>query len=456
MGISVGGIVSGIDTDTMVTQLVAAARAPQTVMKADLSDLEDLKDTYETLVEKVTALQDAYEAIDSADELRATTAASSDEGAVTVEADGGAVAGRYSIEVTSLAANETEVSDGFSDKDTTGTIAEGTLSVTYAGTTTALTVDSTNSSLEELADLINDNVEGVTAYIMDTGDATSPYRLVVTGKDTGASNTLTLDTSGMTGTGTVPTFTETSTAADAALTVNGIAITSADNAIDDVVSGITFNLEDVTTSAITVTVETDLDTTVENLNTFVTAYNELRTYIRTHRAYDADNDIKGEFVGESTVVGLMQSLQSVVGAAYTTGGVYESLGSIGFETQQDGSIEIDEDVLRAALEDSPEDIVALFEADAGTFGDALADLITNYTDEDEGYLTLRTETIDGRITDLETDIDDFDTRMDSYEARLRKQFTAMELALAKLNDASAQLAAMLGDGSSSSSSSSSS
>lgn len=451
MGISVGGIVSGMDTDAMVEKLVEAARAPQTVMEDDLEELEDLKDTYEALIEKVTALQDALEAIDSADELRATTATSSDDASVSVEAEGAAIAGRYSIEVTSLAASETEISDGFADKDSTGVVAEGTLSITYAGTTTALTIDSTNSSLEDVAELINDSIDGVNAYIMDTGDASTPYRLVIAGKDTGASNSITVDTSGLTGTGTVPTFTETSTAADAALTVNGIAITSEDNSVSDVVSGLTFNLEDVTTSAVVVTVETDIDTTVTNLQTFVDAYNDLRQYIRVHRAYDSDAEIKGEFVGESTVVSLMQALQNVVGDEYTTGGLYTSLSTIGFETQQDGDIELDEDTLRAALEDSPEDVVALFETDAGTFGDALLEVIDQYADEDEGHLSLRVDSLDDQIEDLEEEIDDFDERMDAYEERLQKQFTAMELALAKLNDASAQLDALMPDSSDSSS-----
>lgn len=452
MGISVGGIVSGIDTDSMVSELVAAARAPQEVMEADLSDLEDLRDTYDELVTVVTALQEALEAIDTADELRATTAESSNDGVVSVEAEGAAIAGRYSIEVTALAASETEISEGFADKDSTGVIAEGTLSITYGGTTTALTIDSTNSSLEDVAELINDSVDGVNAYVMDTGDAATPYRLVIAGKDTGAANSITVDTSGLTGTGTVPTFTETSTAADAALTVNGIAVTSTDNSVSDVVSGLTFNLEDVTTSAVVVTVETDTDTTIANLQTFVDAYNDLRSFIRVHRAYNTDADIKGEFVGESTVVSLMQSLQRVVADEYTTGGIYTSLSTIGFETQQDGDIELDEDVLRAALEDSPEDVVKLFEADGATFGDALQDVITQYTDEDEGHLILRGESLDDQITDLEDEIDDFDTRMDAYEERLKKQFTAMELAIAKLNDASAQLDALMPTSSDSSSS----
>ena len=465
MGISVGGIVSGIDTDSMVSKLVSAARAPQDVMKTHVKEQESIKNAYASLATKLNDLQTALEKIDTAEELRATTASSSDSSSVGVTATGSAIAGRYTVTVSALAERATEISSAFADKTSTGVVAEGTLTVTYGGTATNLTIDSTNSSLEDVASLINKSVAGVSAYIMDTGDATNPYRLVVTGDDTGSANTVAIDTTGLTGTGTVPTFTETSTAADAALTVNGVAVTSASNEVDGVVSGITFSLEDLTTSAAVVTVSTDTTTTVANVSAFVDAYNTVRSYMNSHRAYNTDAGIKGEFVGESTVVSLMQSLQATVGDKYATGSVYKTLASIGIATQQDGTLELDEDALTAALEDAPDDVTNLFETDAGGFGDDLKTLIDRYASSDSvaldatgkilqtgGILTNRQDAIGNSIDSLNKDIDDFDTRMDAYEARLKKQFSAMESALGKLQDSQSQLAALLPDSSSSSSS----
>jgi flagellar hook-associated protein 2 len=444
MGISVDGIVSGMDTSGLISKLVAAASTPQNVMKEDLDALGELGDTYDTLTTKLTALQTALEKIDTQAELRSATSTSSDESAVSVTTDGDAVTGRYAISVTSLASSETEVSQGYADKSTAGAIPEGTLNITYAGTTTALTIDSTNSSLEDVAALINEKISGVSAYIMDTGDATAPYRLVIAGLDTGADNSITVDTSGLTGaTGTSPSFTETSTAADASLTVNGIAVTSADNEVDGVVDGITFNLQDITSSDVTVTVKTDEDTTVSNIKAFVDAYNDVQGYMRTHRAFSADDGIKGEFVGESLVSNLMQALQRKVADVFKTGATYTSLGSIGFETQQNGDIELDEDMLKEALAASPGEVSALFATDAGGFGDALKDVITMYGDEDEGFIKTRQDAIDDESERLQDDIDAFSERMDAYEQRLRNQFTAMEIALGKLQDAQSQLSALL-------------
>ncbi len=450
MPITVGGIVSGIDTDSLIDKLVAAASVPMTVMQEDVDELEELDDSYDEIATLIETAKTALEAIDSTADMRAATGTSSDEDAVAVTTDGTAVTGRYSIEVSAIAASETEVSQAYADKSSTGVVPEGTLSITYAGTTTALTIDSTNSSLEDIADLINENISGVAAYIMDTGDATSPYRLVIAGLDTGSDNTITVDTSGLTGTtGTVPSFTETSTATDATLTVNGITVTHADNDVDGVIEGITFNINEVTTSPVTIDVDTDIDTTVANIQGFVDAYNAVRKYINTHRAYDSENSIKGEFVGESLVVNMMRSMQTAVSSAYSTGSTYTSLASIGFETQQDGTIELDTDALEAALEAAPGEVGQLFETDSDGFGDAFKAVIEMYADEDEGFIATRQEAINDQIDVLEEDIEDFETRMEAYEARLQQQFLAMELAMAEMQDAAAQLEALLPSSSSS-------
>lgn len=456
MGISIGGIVSGIDTDSMVATLVAAARAPQDVMKTQLAEVEDQRDAYETLRTHMDDLLTALEAIDTPAELRASTGTSSDDGTVTVEVDGDAVQGRYSIEVSQLAAAATSVSDGFADDSTIGTIAEGTFTITYAGETTTMTIDSTNSSLSDMAALINESVDGVTAYIMDTGDATTPYRLVVAGDDTGAANALTFDLTGLTGTGGVPTFTETSTAQDATLTVNGITVTSEDNVVDGVVEGVTFTLEDVTTSPTTITVAGDTDTTMANIKTFVEAYNTVRSYINTRRAFDSEAGIKGEFVGEGSVVGLMSAMQTTIGSQFTSGTLFNSLSEIGIKTEQNGTLEIDDDTLEAAINDASDDVAALFATDSASFGDELKDLIDLYANDEEasidetgaviqtgGLLTNRMAALDDEIDMLNDDIDAFDDRMDAYEERLKKQFLAMEVALGKLQSAQSQLEALL-------------
>ena len=252
----------------------------------------------------------------------------------------------------------------------------------------------------------------------------------------------------------MPPFTETSTAQDATRTVNGIDITSASNDVDGVIEGMTFNLNDITSSAVTITVKRDTTTTIANVQAFVDVYNEMRSYVNTHRAYDADAEIKGEFRGESTVSTMMGRFDSIFGGVYETGATFQTLTSLGITTEDDGTLTLDEDVLTEALDTDAAEVAALFETDSGGLGDELKALIDLYNNEDAssvldgvvtigGLLTDRMAAIDEQIGSLEEDLDAFDVKMDAYEARLKKQFTAMELALAKLQDAQGRLEALM-------------
>ena len=132
---------------------------------------------------------------------------------------------------------------------------------TYATTQRSLTV-ATGATLEGLRDLINSDSSnpGVTATILYDGSA---YRLVLTGDDTGSTNTITID-SGTTldGTGSTvdfrsTTFTQTKTASDAKFSVDGVNITRSSNNISDVINGVTITLKKDATSSETLSVTND-------------------------------------------------------------------------------------------------------------------------------------------------------------------------------------------------------
>lgn len=454
MAISVDGIVSGIDTTSIVDKLVAAANIPKNVMSDHLAELNKKKEAYAGLSSRMDDLKTALEKMDTIGEIAAATGTSADDTIVGVSTSGAAVKGRYAITVTQLASSTTQVSDGVADKDAIGSIATGTMSITVGTTTTAVTIDATNSNLADLATSINAAVADVTAYVMDTGDPIAPYRLVVVGNKTGAANAVTVDTSAMDpATGTVPTFAETTTAADAQLTVNGVAVTSEDNEVDTVVSGVTFNLNDVTTTApVNITVAADTDTMVATFQAFADAYNAVMSQIRTNRAFDSDKGIKGPFVGEGAVSSIMAKLQGVLSKQYTTGTALHALGGAGFATQQNGDIELDVDDLKAALAAHPDDVFELFTDAKNGFGAGLTSYIDSVISEDKqvlpngnsehfGVIALRNDALDAAVSDLEDDIAKFEDRMIKYEARLRTQFTAMEVALGQLQASGSQLSA---------------
>lgn len=440
----IGGIASGLDTDSMIEQLVAAANVPRALMVEQRTEFSNLQSVYEELSSRLTTLNDALEALDTVSEFGALTGTSTNDGvAVTVDGDG--VAGTYSVQVNSLAASEMEVgNDTIADDSTVVGETGGTFSVTYAGVTTAITGIDDTTSLSELSDLINDQVEGVSAYLMDTG---SGYRLVVSGNDTGASNTLSLSSSLSAFSGG---FTEAVSAEDASLTVNGVSITDSDNTVDSVIQGVTFELLETTSSAATVTVSLDEDTVVDRVNTFIDAYNSVISYVGSQSISDPENDISGPLIGESAAARLISNLRETIASEYASSSVITALSQVGVSTSQSGRLEFDEDTFRDALSENFDDVSAIFTESDGVNA-ALRTVIERYNDSTDGIVTTRIDTLSERAFDMTEDIEDFDDRMDVYEERLRRQFTAMEVAIGRLQSAQSTLLALLPSSSSSSS-----
>lgn len=448
----IGGIVSGIDTEGMIDQLVAANSVRKTLMEDKIDTWEDRKEAYSSLASKLESLETALEDLDTVAEFRAVTSTSSDDALVEVSTEGDAVTGRYEVVVQRMASAAMDVSSAFSSRTDAGSFATGTLAITYGGTTTNVTIDAADANLDDVVDLINDQVQGVTAYVMDTGDATNPYRLVITGDDTGADNALTIDTSGLDpATGTVPTFSQVSTAEDAWVQLNGVDIYDADNEIDAAIQGVTFTLNDEDpTSTVTIQIDRDTDAMVSKVQTVVDAYNSILSYVSGQSVYNPDEDMIGAFVGETTPDMVIRGMQSILGSTFAASGVFEALSQVGISTNQDGELELDEDDFRAALDADFSEVVSLFTGSDGVVA-AWKAKIDTYIDEDDGTLADRQESLDDQIADMEERIEDFEDRMTAYEDRLRSQFTAMEVAMARFESAQNALLALMPDSSSSSS-----
>lgn len=427
MGITIGGLSSGLDTESMIDQLMAASNKPGDLLVSQRTEVQDRKTQYETLNTRLANLQTALEAIDTERTFRALKASSSDTSVVEIAVDGDAVVGAFDVEVSQLAQSSMLVSDGFASESSAGTIAEGDLVITVGSVSTTLTITSSNSSLEGLVSAINSQVEGVTAYVMDTGLSTDPYRLVLVGDDSGADNAVSLDTSGLTGgSGEVPSFSTAREAQDAIATINGVEVHDADNELGDAIQGVTFTALRQSSETVTVQVMRDDDAMVERLSAFVDAYNAVVSHVGVERIWDSATDNKGAFVGESLPRSVLQGLRSVISASYSSGTDIQSLSGLGITTARTGLLELDTDDLKTALASNFEDVVALFtDADDG-LNAALQDKLDTYTDSLDGLVGERVDNLDDQIDRLNDRILRFEDQMDALEERLRASFTRME------------------------------
>lgn len=439
MGIGIDGIATGIDTTALIGALTEAASAPKNALLDRIDDYEDKGDKISELINLIGDMETALEDIEDIGDFRSFKASYEENDAFDVSVDGDAVAGTYEIEVQKIAKAELEISQGYHSQTTDGIVGTGTIDVTYAGTSSSVTVTA-DMNLAEVANELND-IDGVTAYVMDTGDPSSPYRLVVQGDDAGSSNTISI-TDTLSG-GTAPTWTESISAADAKMTINGISVESDSNTVNDAVPGMTIDLSEATTEAITVTVAPDPEAIEAKIQTFADAFNAVVSFVDTNSVFDAEAGIRGPFVGETSVGRVVEGLRSVISTEFTgLGQDYDALSIIGIKTDSDGKLEIDSDTLQDLLTDEATEIANLFTGSGG-FIESMLTAVDVYTDPTEGSLAIRQDSLEDRIEDMEDQVDVYDRRIDRMTARLRNQFSGLESLVGTLNGSGQYITAML-------------
>jgi flagellar hook-associated protein 2 len=447
MTVQVDGILSGIDTSGLIDAILSASGIPKQTIEARITDYETKSERISDLVNRVGDVTTALEDMEAIGDFRSFAADYADNDAFSVALDGEAVEGSYDIEISQMAKAEQWVGTGLSDNATDLGLA-GNLEFTYDGDTT--TIDVTGMTLTEIATAINDT-DGMTAYVMDTGDATNPYRLVVQGDDRGSDYGITFsgDPAVDSMLGLDDSANRSVEAASAELTINGVAVTSETNTVTDAIPGMTLTITGTTDDAIAVDVSSDPEAIEEKVQAFVDAYNDVVNFISTNSIYDTEEGIRGAFVGESGVRRVSSGMASIITAEYSDlGQDYDSLGLIGIETTSSGTLEIDSDTLQEMLLAEPDQVSDLFTSDDG-FISALKEQLDVYTDSTDGSLQVRKESIEDRITSLNEDVEMLQDRMDRLESRLRSQFTNLEVNMGELQGSQSFIANMLFESSSS-------
>jgi flagellar hook-associated protein 2 len=391
---------SSLDVNSIVSQLMTVERQPITKLAAKEAGYQAKLSAYGSVKGAVAGFQTALQGLNSASKFQTLTATASDTSVFTASATSIAVAGTYSLEVTSLAqaqklaaAGQTSSSAAIGAGAATtvtfdfGTISGGTLSNgVYSGATFAsngngtksITIDSSNNSLQGIRDAINAAKIGVTATIINDGSGT-PYRLTLSSDSNGVSNSMKVSVSGDAAVGSLlghdpagtQNLSETVTAQNANLKVNGVSVTKTSNVVTDVVPGVTLTLNKVTSSPATLTVARDTNSISSSIGSFVKAYNDLAGTLKNVSAYDAANQRGAILQGDATVRSLQSQLRGIIGTAVTgTPGNLTTLSSVGVSFQKDGSLAIDQTKLNDAMNNHFDDIASLF-ASVGKSTDSL-------------------------------------------------------------------------------------
>ena len=446
MTISVGGLISGLDTNAMIEQLLALQQRPIVKLQQREAAYQVELTAYGTLQGVLDSLKSAMEDLDSASNLTSFSATSGDTDLFIVSASDTATPGSYEITVQNLAKVHKLTSVAFTETEEVG---GGTIHLRLGD---AAAVDISVSGTDTIADVaqaINDADAGVNAAVIFDGTS---YFLTLTGEETGAANvidlTVTDDDGDNTNTenlsrlvyeaaGATKNLNNTQTAEDSMITVDGVSNISRDtNVIDDVIQGVTITLESApaTDNEATLTVSRDMAAVVSKINSFVSAYNAVLDFFDTYQSYNADTETAGVLLGDATTNSIRNRLDNMV--TDTVAGVesFGRLADIGIALNGEGRLEVDSSTLNSALDDHFDDVLQFFTQSAeGSEGFAvrMVDTLDAILDSTDGTLAVRTDGIQTSIDGIEDQVERIEMRNLAWETRTRAQFNALELLLAE-------------------------
>ena len=442
--IPVGGLASGLDTETIIQKLLAVEQQPVRLIETRKLKLQAVTTAFQDLNSKLLALKSKAEALRAPETFFARSVSSSTDTVATATAAAGSARGTYTLTATAMAKGS--IAAAATTKAALTDVvasASGNFEFKLGASGSVVTVPvTTTTTLEGLVKAVNDKNAGVKASAVNMGTAASPaWKLSLASTATGASNNIVIVTDG-----TTLSVANTQTAVDAAFSVTGLgSFTRPTNTFSDVLDGVTITLK-AGSGSTDLAVDVDKSGTQSRIQALVDAYNDVARAIESQAASPKGSDGKlkpGAFTGDVVPRQIRRQLATAVATSLT--GAYKTLAEIGVTTQKDGTLTLDGSKLQSALTANPQAVSDLL---AGTSSkDGIADLVytaaEGITKTITGAIAVRQDGLSSTIRSTQQQIDRARQRIEVSERILRARFVSLEKAIASLQSTGSSLLSQL-------------
>lgn len=431
--INFNGLATGLDTGSMIDQLVSVEKSRADVYNKRISDLTRQGTIVDDLTSKLSSLRDKARGLDTTVELTASKASASDSTHFKVSVAGAAI-GSHRVRVGDLARAQTVSSRQFATS-AAGVAGDGSVAIT-TGTSTKTIAWTASDSLADIATRINDAGAGVTAAVVYDG---TQYRLVASARATGTAAASTFVETGS-GLGWSAPGAETVTATDASFTLDGIPMTRGSNLIDDALPGTTLTLtaaHGAGEADTIVDITADREALRDKMKALVDAFNSVGGVLTGQLSYTGTAKGRDTLFGDSTLRRLQQSLTKLATDRHGS----KTLAELGASIDRSGKLTFDQTKFDRALIDDPNAVAGLL-VDGG-LATKLSDLAEQHVRSGDGLLVTKGDGFDKQIKVYQNDVTRIEDAATRLGDRLRAQFEALEKAVSKMKTQSSQLTAML-------------
>ena len=450
---------SGVDTASLVTSLVNAEFSTKTAtLQTKYDALGTQISGVATLKNTITTFTSALKSLVTGGTLQTQPASSST--AIGVSGIAGTVISNLSstLSVSQLADRQGAVS-ATSFASSSAVVGTGTLTLTLGSATfntdgtmatftgnggdadadglddKAISIPVTDGSLTGIAKAINAKNAGVTASVITDADGAAYLSLKGA---TGAAQAFTLSARTDAGSGDLSALNIgigatntrfTSTAQDAKLTVDGVAVTRSSNTISDLVGGVKLQLNQVTSAPVSLSATRATDALSAAVSDLVDTYNAVLETV-TEQTNSVDGPLRSDTAAKSMLAALKQMTSTTL-LSSTSGGP-TTLAQIGIKTNNDGTLAVDSAAVTAALSKYPDAVEAMFTASSDNKSGLLAMLSTISTNANSTTYGLGASA--SRYTAAQADVGDqqatLSTKRETETTRLTQQYATMNTKVA--------------------------
>ena len=452
-GLQLSGLTSGLDTDSIIQQLIAVDRQPETRLKLKESAAEARQSTLNDVATRLRNLLSAAKDLGAVDTWTETqTLDVSDSTKLTATRLSGAATGGHDVNVQTLARSEQR----------SYTFAKGAGTLDVGGAQVAIGADDDGATVAGKINAASGS-PFYAVFVKDPLGDPNNDRLVLTRKDTGYFDPAAPDALHVTG----PAWTSTEALTEgvnAKFTVDGgIQQQSKSNVVQSAIPGLQLTLKATGTTSVTVGAPAPDNSAVKGkIQAFVDQYNSTVDFIRDKltekRVPNAKTDSdarKGSLFADTQLTGLLSQLRSIMSDKTGIGGTVKSLADLGVSTGTGsggaasadaiaGKLTLDATKLTDALDTNRLDVKAFLTDTTNGISAKITKLLDPVAKATSGLMDVRAKQAGDQATSIGDQIAQMEDRLTQKADRLRAQFTAMEQALAQSQSQGSWLAAQLG------------
>lgn len=435
--LTVSGISSGIDYESLIQQLLEVEKIPVNRLEAQKTTYEQKSAAYTDLSNKLENLESAADALRLSTSFGGKETSVSDETILTTNVSSSATTGNYSMTVNQLAlAHKLKAGVGLASADSTVASGSGQFTFKVGDTGTEYTVDVTaDMTLEDFKNAINDLDGGIHAVIVNDGTDTDPYQLILSSDETGADNKIIVTQDG-TSLGFPVNDTDLAsdlhlqTPQDAEIVMDGLTVYRASNTVTDLAPGVSLFLHKADpAAAVTLQVSEDRGAVVESVQALVDSYNDVINFIHSRNEYDTEDNEADPLFAEGTVRSIERRMSQIVstGVAGLPSDM-KALSQVGVSTERDGTLKLDVGKLQDAVDEDLEGVMNLFVNGETTEGVAeqFYQLALGATRSGDGDIAIRVDGLADRVRELNGKIEVQESALERMEERLRARFATLE------------------------------